>query len=694
MRFLATLFLAWSALAAAPYDLARMPPIGWVRGSTVGIVGYPDGPPGRATNGATIINAGLAPYNADPTGATDTIAAFNAAKAAATSNTFILFPDGIYKFNSTPTLDKTGVTVGGTNYGGVTWYNTNGAFSQLLRFGGPEPPSGEVIGIFSGATRGSTNITVASNTAAIVGDIILVQQVNTTNALRQIISTTGFQNLEKWTCRITAKTGTNLTIWPPLPVAFTNAPSIVLWSRSFSGFVPIQMSGIENINFTMTHNGVSGTGGFVVRRGYTINCWIKNCQILEPYNYNLESANNVNAYTGGVTLKQKIGGPAVSNHGGLLNSYESGHLVENSALMQRLFPGHEFNSGWSGNAMFACLFTNNWSDILCHNAHPMFNLFEGINANIVLADGYFGSSSDNTFFRCSFSVSGFPTILFKRFNTFFQVIGCVLGTNATYTGYDYGTNIGNFPYIKQTGFPNIGNNGYDYLSPPVFWNWPGRVWQLGGSPNGYTFPGPQSGTTLSGDFSFFTSTLFPAWIQKAANTNFYVSGDDGNLAMPTAVGTGSSLTLNRVVSVVTGDTLYIVGAPGFQTFQSNNVATHIFNGSFDFFNLAQTFAAGYSTVIPSGILYSNTAPSWWFRTNSFNSSLVVDSYPAQLPEASGTNFAQKVKLIPPQIWISDGSDPFTGAASFVPPVIVTNPPPIIIGGDVILRGGVNAQIHL
>lgn len=692
---LCLLALAIDAFSADPYDLTRMPPVGWVRGSTVGIVGYPDGPPPR-TNGVTFINANLAPYNADPNGATDSLAGINAALAAAPSNSVVALTNGTYKISNTLSLSKNGVTLRGPAYNTVTIYCTN---AIPFKLGPSEPPTGATTGIFSGSSRGSTNIVLSGTTLAVVGDIIYVQQRNTTNENRQVLSTVGFQNLEKTTCRVMSKpNSTNIVVWPPVDIDYTNSPSIVLISAKHIGaiFTPIEMSGVENINFTQTYGGVTANVNFVARWTYTYNCWMKNVRFVEPRNYNLDNSVNVNGYIGGCTFRQKDGALPTSNHAGLLSGNTSCLQIENCLFENRLFPGWEFNGG-SYVAVYATQFTNNWSDILCHGAHPKFFLFEGVNANVLLLDGYFGSTSEHTLFRSSFNIGGFPVISFKRLATRNQVIGCSLGTNSVWEGFNYGTNQGNHAFIYQGGKPNIGNPDHNlgHETPPESFNWPGMFWQAtSANNNGYTFPGAQSGTTLSGSFAFFTDTLQKVWIQKAANTNFYGSGDDGNLASATAPGTGSSISLDRTISVGAGDTLYMVGPAAFQQLSLTAANSHLFHGTFDFSSLVVSNNPSYDATLPSSILYSNTPPYWWYRTNTINPSLFVSRFPAIQAESAGTNYANKVTLSPVEIWRFDGTDPFVaGAVPPSPPATGTNPP-VIIGGDVILRGGVNARIHL
>jgi hypothetical protein len=663
-----------------------MPPYSLALEHTIGVEG---GIPPR-TNGATVINITQAPYNADNTGATSCNAAILAAVTAATSNTVIYFPAGMYKTTTEWVMRKSGVTIRG-DYGMTTNYNTN---TQIFTFGAAEATASTAATISSGATRGSSNIVLAVGTTAVVGDIIAVQQINTTNSDHQVISSFAFQNIQKEVVRITAlaSANTSVTFWPPLFMSYTNVPTVVKMSRGDNGvgFVPIQMSGIENMCFASALNGQFNNPflGYQARIVNSKNCWVRQSKFAEQINFGLGIEVCVNIDAGGNVFQQQNGALPTSNKAGLILGHVKGLAAYNNLYHNRLFPGLQIDAGVSGNWFGFSQCTNNWSDILLHGAHAMYNVFEGINANVlVIADGYFGSNSRQTFFKCSGNIGGFPVIVPKRFSTQFQFIGCNLGTNYAWLGFNYGTNNGNFAYEYQGGFPNIGNNGYvdNKFIPPISYNYPDTFYQTtSANNNGYTFPGPQSGSTLTGDFAFFTDLVAGRfWLQKAANTNMYFSGDDGTVAQAVAPGNGSSITLNTIVTVATGDTAWMVGPASFQGLSLSAAESHLFHGNFDYSSLTVTNNPSYDATLPTSIVFSNTAPYWYYRTNISNPTEYVSRFPAIQANSAGTNYADKVTLMPVQIWFSDGTEPFMQQSS-TPPIVTTGG--MKINGRTILNG--------
>src|SRR5579862_4407131 len=108
-------FLFASALVALPLTRVQAtlitPPrlAPWTSGVTVGVPG------GIPTNRTNIVDVTQAPYNADPTGATDCQPAILAAINAANSGDIIYLPAGIYLVNEPicPNQGKSNYTIRG-----------------------------------------------------------------------------------------------------------------------------------------------------------------------------------------------------------------------------------------------------------------------------------------------------------------------------------------------------------------------------------------------------------------------------------------------------------------------------------------------------------------------------------------------------------------------------------------------------
>jgi len=636
--------------------LAYQPLFNWVPGVTVGVRG---GIPTR-TN---IIDVTQAPYNVDNTGATETSAAITSAIAGVADGSVIYFPSGIYNITNVNgiIITRSSITLRGTG--------SNSVLVGNIRIG--SSANGNTLAISSGSTKGSTSMTLASGTIY-TNDMFIVSGLFPGSESWPVIDVFSYNRKLAQPIVVTGVSGTTITFAPPLAWDWTNTP--MAQNCTLNGIAPsVGYVGLENLTITTTNGTLSCDPGFVVRMTVTHDCWITNCSILWADYYNLSLTVCAHNYIGHNSIRIAKGNG--SNHSGLLVDSCSGCLVEDNIIADYLQPGIEFNDGVAGNAFFGNFFTNNYAyDIDCHNDHPVLNLFE---ANVLTAgfemDGYFGSASHETLFRNNFA-SPYVPLAFKRWTTYMQVVGNVLGTypsshpSSNYLGYADNSSSSGW-LMLELGRPNIGNGGWTGVNPPIPWNYPGDTID-GIKPNGiYTFTNTQANTTnLIGNFTnIIVSDFGDIIFQDPAITNFYWPAD-GIPTLALADGTVSNLYINRSITVSNGWKVYSSRQGTYQQLQTLNAATHTIAGNYDYYNHGIVWTNQFTGTNPAqsfqaSLLYTNGAPSWWGSVrwpamDPTNSTLTA-AIPAELRYLGTTNSPA------PQVNIPENSTPFIGGGAII-----------------------------
>jgi hypothetical protein len=638
------------AVAAVAQVLQTNDAIRWVPGVTVGVRG---GVPVR-TN---LIDVTLPPFNANKTGTADATPAIQAAINAAPPDSVVYLPNGTYIIDTALLLNKSHLTLRGQSRGGAVLIKTNG-YNGIVNVGGSQLTYGTRIAIRSGFFRGSTNATLASSSEASVGDVVGVSMLNPVHPTFKVISVAGYERLISQRAVITGiDNGTNISFSPPLIFDYTNNP--VMFSVGKGSLNPMFASkhriGVENLTLSQTNraNGMKGWGINMLSVANAANCWVTGVTVEWPKNYAIAVSDVAHFYSAHNSVANSQSPTPSSNNAGLLSSALSGGLFENNVFANRLFPAIEFNGGFSGNALFGNFFTNNVLDVDCHNAHPLMNLWEANNLdNSFEMDGYFGSASHQILWRNAIQSTWIP-VLFKRWTTYMQVAGNVLGrAGTTYSAYVQDVN-GQGSQIIELGRPNIGNHNYVGSTPPQSWNWPGNTYEYGTRANGvFTFTSDQSNTTnLVGDFSYVPApvgSIYPIIFQDGSDTNRYYTSLNGQVVVSVGAGTSSSLQVSTPVSVKAGDRLFIGGQTAYQQLQKDDAATHLIHGNYDFFNHAITWSTNIaSTNVETSILYPLNRPSWW-GTNR---------WPAIAPE-----LAPMIGVLPAQVRFLTGSSAVPPAA--------------------------------
>jgi hypothetical protein len=510
-----------------------------------GNVGVPGGIPDRTSIGATV---DASKYG---NGTTDATAAINAAVAACSTNQVAYLPPGTYLINSRILQQtKNNYSIRGAGQG-QTIIKASGDF-EVIHFGSADWPY-PIIGvpITSGATKGSTVLTLGNTSSFAVGKLVHITQTNLSYVL-------GYASAQKVTFLVTAKTSTTVTLNHPLPCDFTASAILVSYSTT-----PVTGVGLESL--TIDCNNHTGPGVYAEQAW---GCWIKDVEIKQSASKQMllvvfNQGEIRHCYTHDTYTTS---GP---NHEGIdLYNNCSWNLVEDNICENGGFPQIIMGDGGGGIScnVVAYNFCKNTvtgttiagADIsFNHGPHNSFNLAEGnIVGSGISSDGYFGSSSHNTIFRNWAAakpytagipvpytiITGLRAIQLNRMSNYYNVVGNVLGDSSfsTVPGVgNYDTETNNYPemqLIYQVGYPNLGNNGYTgtraATTPPAYTppeSFPLEYQQLDAN--------VKNTIIRHGNYDYFTKTLI--WDPGIADHNlpnsYYLAAKPswfGNLTWP------------------------------------------------------------------------------------------------------------------------------------------------------------------
>lgn len=609
LGILALFYLAFLPLADAEIIKAENR-VNWTPGATVGV----QIPIPVRTN---LIDVTKPPYNADNMGVMDATAAIQAAINAARSNDVVYLPAGRYTISTAIFVNKSYITVRGAGQNNTFLFTKSG-----FKIG--SDASNYIYNktdfIASGATKGSSTVTLSNTPTFGAGDMVVLGGTIPPTDLMQVMSL-GIPSFEpKYHALCTAVSGNNVTFAAPLLHDFTNAYAVKLNSTTYKGI------GIESLSLSGSNSisGAMNTFGFLVQFSMAANCWMTDCTITWAHNYSVFLADSAHLTIRRNTIRFAQG--AGSNHAGILTG-SSYCLIEDNIIADGLQPGIEFNGG-GGNAFFANFFTNNLMDVVNHGPHPLMNLWEANHLGVYpvitagpttnyygggfLLDGYFGSASHQTLFRNTMT-SFFQPIAMKRWSSYCSIVGNVIGRSGfTFTNFMH--DINNLAYqCIELGRPNIGNNSYTGVNPPIPWNFPGHFVN-GTIPNGcFAFTNNQGPTNvLYGNFTNAPEAF--AWVifQDPVNTNRYWPQD--GLDVQKVRATATNLTLSRSITVSNGWRVYFIGQSleCYQQLITTNRATHTISGNYDYYHNAVTWDTNNADhTLPVSLLYTNGAPSWW-----------------------------------------------------------------------------------
>jgi hypothetical protein len=487
----------------------------WTPGVMVGV-------PGGIPNRTKLVDVTASPYNADKTGAGNASVAIQDAIDNANANDVIFLPAGTYRLESGLNL-KDNTTIRGQGMDVTTLKfngSTSGAFNARKDSQGFWDASTFPV-VTSGATKGSTVLTVSDTSNFTVGRMLQVARFNSESQFENPLfvyvsgNSGGGGYTYKQKSKLVAKTGNTLTIFPPLYGNMNGQTVRVVPGQHSGGGI-----GIEDLTIDLSNASIP----FGIFLEEQIGSWIKNVRIKGASNYSVHLMDCLQCEVRDSYLDEL--NHSGTNGAGLLFNATCATLVENN-IIRNSFPLIEVNSGSSGN-VFGYNFCLNDDPLFAidtnHGPHNSFNLYEGNVANNLIADGFFGSASQDTVFRNW--LHGINTgwcLSLKRFTRDYSVIGNILGAPTWDMTYD-GTAFGQ---------PNIGNGSSSGTAPP----W--ADWGRAPGPGGFQELdlGVQATLIRKGNYNFFNKAI-PAAESLGGDSlpnSLYLTGKPswfGNLAWP------------------------------------------------------------------------------------------------------------------------------------------------------------------
>ena len=527
----ALLFLLLLATAASAELIPADRLFNWTPGTNVGVEG---GIPHRTSPSQPVVGA-------DPTGVADSSVAIQAAVDACPSGGVVLIPAGTFKIAVAAIQMKANITVRGAGreqtilknagpgifgFGNVGQSGTSGYFDL--------PGDNDMT---AGFAKGSTVITVDDTSSFTVGGVVEMRKfgstVQTDNPI--LVATSNYPGSSNYVpgykqkSKITAKTASTLTIFPPI-LRDMNVPNTRI---VVGGCVHGHDWGIEDL--TVDANLLSQFGIAVLTP--SINFWFRNVRIKQSTNKGLAIENGV-FFTVRDCYVEPIGVPGQSNGSGIDISACSFGLIENNIVID-VFPCIEVNHGASGNVFgynYLRFYTPGLHAIMSnHNTHNFMNLYEGNVANGLVSDGNWGSTSNDVVFRNWLHGDvGSYGVQLNRFTRQYSVVGNVIG------GPTNDFDVGGDPYNGiRMGTPNMGNPFDNGLDAPPWADW-GTQASLGneGANAFQEFDTQVEPTTiLKGNYLFRTDNIPPAQALGADTlpNSYYLTAKPtwfGNLAWP------------------------------------------------------------------------------------------------------------------------------------------------------------------
>jgi hypothetical protein len=267
--------------------------------------------------------------------------------------------------------------------------------------------------ISSGATKGSSSLTVSSNVGVTAGTFIVVTQNNPFDSdstpLVNLTGNMGFCDYCGHTMPNTVMTqivkvtsitgGTTFNLEVPLYFNFTNSPSYYVLPMT-------QYVGLENLRLNATAPSGTALTYKNINMEACAYCWVQSVEsdiavdkanIYLSDTYSCEISNNY--------LNDGYNHNSGASYGLLLEFRNSNNLLQNNIIRKARHSTPQ--SGSSGNVYgynyeidaYMGEYHNSLPEVQTHAAHPFMNLWEGNIWPNVIMDFTHGSSSHNTLFR-------------------------------------------------------------------------------------------------------------------------------------------------------------------------------------------------------------------------------------------------------------------------------------------------------
>jgi hypothetical protein len=425
-------------------------------------VGVPGGIPTRSAICATLDAATFG------TGAVDASAALLAAINACPADQVVFLPAGTYRLDaSVDRITASNVTIRGAGQGQTILQANKDGMRMMWLGNGDQPDTG--FPITSGATKGSSTVTVADTTTVTIGGFVRFEQNNPPYVISAGLPTTDTKVMSV-IARVTAKTATTVTVSPPLPFDLVASPTLIPYVNP-----PMVSSGIEDLTF-------DATGALAALQWeHAWGCWVKNIEVKNSASRQLILVAFING-----ELRQSyfhdVAGGGPDHEGITLTADDHFNLIEDNVSYDGGFPSIVLGDGpgsCHANVIaynFAYGIDTDYPELagadisVNHGPHNAMNLVEGNISSGFASDGYHGSASHNVVFRNWFTATH-PTATenliamnLGRWSTSFSIVGNVLGSSAfsqaglfmPEDGFAYTDQV-----IYKVGYPDLGNNGFD-----------------------------------------------------------------------------------------------------------------------------------------------------------------------------------------------------------------------------------------
>ncbi|MCW8129962.1 MAG: hypothetical protein KIS92_06370 [Planctomycetota bacterium] len=412
-------------------------------------VEWKPGVPGGIPKYPVFASAMDAPYNAKGDGQADDTAAIQAALDACPAGQAVLLPAGTYRLTAMLSITK-----------GIVLRGEGPEKTRLIN----EATAKHVIGIcnydneiatkiVSGATKGSTSITVDDAGRLKPGDLLLIDQLNDPD----FVDINGAGGACTWAGRekgqramgqlvqLSAKDGNKLTLSRPI---YMNLKAELQPNAVRTSDKIIVKAGVEDLYLESTRKHADSSS--TIKLWNAIHCWVRNieackanfgghvtlqrclgCEVRDSYFHHAHTYGKGSGY--GVWVFAQSADTLVENNvcyhlnsGVMLECAGAGNVVAYNYL--RRFWGSDFpDTDWAHGGLTT------------HGAHAFMNLFEGNDSDMFGGDYYWGSASHNTLFRNAFNMDvktmdGRPmlAILGCRIdakNYYMNAVGNVLGSD-------------------------------------------------------------------------------------------------------------------------------------------------------------------------------------------------------------------------------------------------------------------------
>lgn len=340
------------------------------------------------------------------------------------------------------------------------------------------------INITSGATKGSTQITLQSVSGITIGSYLSITQTNPKDVDGNLlVNSTGYNGYCSY-CghdiptkamnqidRVTGISGSTVTLERPLYFDYTNAPQAFRLTM-------VENAGLENLRVQSTASSGSGIVFKNINMESCAHCWVHNVEsdwavdrshIYLSDVYGSEISNNY-VYEG---YNHNAGG----NYAIFLEYRASENLIQNNII--RKARHSMVNVGGSGNVWaynyvldpYMGEYHNSLAENNTHGAHPYMDLFEGNSTPNIEFDYAHGSSSHNTLFRNYINLTsanpdtGNPmtgslfSVNFAYFNNYMNVFGNAIGpygSSCTASSYEINADASKTPSIYKFGYYDDG----------------------------------------------------------------------------------------------------------------------------------------------------------------------------------------------------------------------------------------------